>query len=477
MCSGDELERLARAARLEGKLRQPENQLSALRLLQALVVKEIYAAKKQMGLVEARLRKIQEANTAEGRNDDIDKRLDELRKDKEGFRQLISEAGAAARDTKDDLESLRDQVSDEYVKLTADNVRFGKDVRALNKQVSQHQERIKAVESALDDFLAKLPPWQDELTKLNGALARLEPMVRSVYDKAGRQTEGTTIETVSEQEAKIRRFLDIFVPRQEKFLQFLEQLPARSSATLSTASESSTMISESLDGNAVGGGGGGGGRSDNGSDSRTSQLKSPSPLVPSIVPPEPPQQQEQEKKKERGNDKRKRKERDKVRDQAQRIPQDGDPGPPPEARRLLEQYNHFSCSYRAKRPKSEARFVGSFLRRIDARAARLLRERLGSPDSLRWAHVKNAMHRLDGRELFAVLQEGAEGARGETERSGEGDEEPGPLPRDEKEKDKVRGGEGERRGEPEQDRPRKRPRTRAAAREEAAMATATVTSA
>ena len=86
MSSVEERQKLARAARFEQKLQRPENQLSALRLLQALTVKEIYSVKKYLDSVEAELRELQESNTADAvRNEAIEKQLEELQKDKESL--------------------------------------------------------------------------------------------------------------------------------------------------------------------------------------------------------------------------------------------------------------------------------------------------------------------------------------------------------------------------------------------------------
>lgn len=243
MRTEEETQKLVSIARLEDKLQQPGNQLNALRLLQALTVKEVYEAKRQLELVEERFCKLQEANVAEGgRNEGIEKQLDELRKDKEGLRSLISEADATTQNTKDSLESLRTKVSDEYFKLTADNARFGKDIKTLNKQIDRHQEQLSTVESALEDFRSKLPKPQDIAT-LNDTLARLEPMVKSMYDKIDKVSTLTLEEKEALAEAisnqgRVRNFLDTFVPKQEDFFQFLEKLHEANSQAVSSGKNS-----------------------------------------------------------------------------------------------------------------------------------------------------------------------------------------------------------------------------------------------
>ncbi|KAL7629315.1 hypothetical protein AAE478_000835 [Parahypoxylon ruwenzoriense] len=360
MRSAGEMERLASAARFEKKLQHPENQPNALRLLQALIVKEIYGAKKQMGLIEAGFCKIQEANAAEGRrNENVERQLEELRGDKEGFRLLISEAEAATQNTKDDLETLREQVGDEYVKLTADNVKFSKDVKILSKQINNYRDQVGIIEGTLEDFRSKLLSSQEELVKLSATLARLESMVKSTYENVGQKKE-VIAETINDH-AQVRQFLDAFIPRQDKFSQFLEKLPERLSTFPSESAQTESMTEDNV-----------------------------SPQPDSASP---------------------------------------ETQPPPEARRMLEQYNHFSSSYRAKRPKSEARFIRSYLKKIDRRASWLVQKKLQlehpdlvdlleraetsnktdvvifiNVDKLCWNHVKVAMHRIDGKELFPLLK-------------------------------------------------------------------------
>lgn len=373
MRSREETERLTKVARLEGKLQRPENKLNALRLLQVLIVKEIHNAKTQMGLIEARFEKLQEAHAVEGiRNEAIEKQLEEVRKDKASFSLLLSEAKTTTQDTKDGLESLREKVSDEFFKLTADNARFSKDIKTLNRQVGCHQGRLGVVEEALDGFCAKVAESREEVTKLNDTLSRLEPMVKSMYGKL----DGISSVTMDQKEAlretvndhaRIRQFLDSFVPRQEEFFHFLEKLPE---------ANSSAALGESLWGN------------------------SNHPASSASFTPQPP----------------------------------------PKAHQMLEQYNHFSSSYRFKRPKSEARFIRAFLKKIDHRAAWLIQIKLHQeyPDlacqleggaeisrkrkviffisfeRLCWEHVKAIMRGIDGKQLFKLL-EAEEGPDTETD--------------------------------------------------------------
>lgn len=252
MRSAEETQRLSKAARFEDKLQRPKNQLSVLRLLQILTVKEVYGAQEQIALIEAGFRKLQEANAAEGvQNEAIEKQLDELRKDNEGFHQLLSEAEATAKDSKDNLESLRQKVSDEYFGLTADNARFSKDIRTLNKQIDRHWEKVGSVQRAIEYFGSKLPRSHEEIIKLSDTLARLEPMVTSMHEKldgvstlASDQKEAL-VETINDQ-ARIRHFLDAFVPRQDKFFQFLEKLSEMNSPALSTGKDELKINSRGL---------------------------------------------------------------------------------------------------------------------------------------------------------------------------------------------------------------------------------------
>lgn len=367
MRTEEETQKLVSIARLEDKLQQPGNQLNALRLLQALTVKEVYEAKRQLELVEERFCKLQEANVAEGgRNEGIEKQLDELRKDKEGLRSLISEADATTQNTKDSLESLRTKVSDEYFKLTADNARFGKDIKTLNKQIDRHQEQLSTVESALEGFRSKLPKPQD-IAILNDTLARLEPMVKSMYDKIDKVSTLTLEEKEALAEAisnqgRVRNFLDTFVPKQEDFFQFLEKLHEANSQAVSSESFLQGAVNEAS----------------------FNHLSNP--------------------------------------------PSSG-PQPPLKAVQMLEQYNHFSNSYRIKRPKSEAKFIRQYLKKIDRKAAWYIQMKLQQeyPDlveplqraetsnkmavmifvdisKLRWDHVKIIMRRINGKELFGLLE-------------------------------------------------------------------------
>ncbi|KAI1404666.1 hypothetical protein F4819DRAFT_483390 [Hypoxylon fuscum] len=367
MRSAEETQRLSKAARFEDKLQRPKNQLSVLRLLQILTVKEVYGAQEQIALIEAGFRKLQEANAAEGvQNEAIEKQLDELRKDNEGFHQLLSEAEATAKDSKDNLESLRQKVSDEYFGLTADNARFSKDIRTLNKQIDRHWEKVGSVQRAIEYFGSKLPRSHEEIIKLSDTLARLEPMVTSMHEKldgvstlASDQKEAL-VETINDQ-ARIRHFLDAFVPRQDKFFQFLEKLSEMNSPALSTESLLETIATR-------------GDRQRSQSISLGSQ-------------------------------------------------------PPLKALQMLEQYNHFRSSYRLKRPKSDVRFIRSYLKKLDFKAAWLIQTKLHeeysdlvdildnpeksnktdvvifiSLDKLCWDQVKLIMHRINGKELFDLLE-------------------------------------------------------------------------
>lgn len=96
---------------------------------------------------------------------------------------------------------------------------------------------------------------------------------------------------------------------------------------------------------------------------------------------------------------------------------------------MLEQYNHFSNSYRIKRPKSETKFIRQYLKKIDRKAAWYIQMKLQQeyPDlveplqraetsnkmavmifvdisKLRWDHVKIIMRRINGKELFGLLE-------------------------------------------------------------------------
>ncbi|KAI1383230.1 uncharacterized protein F4822DRAFT_419794 [Hypoxylon trugodes] len=366
MHSAGETERLVNAAKLEEKLQKPGNQLNALRLLQALTVKEIYGAKRQLSLIEAGFVKLQEANAKEGiRNKTVEKQLEELRNDKESFRLVISEAESSTQNTKDGLENLRAKVSDEYFKLTADNARFGKDIKTLNKHIDRHREQLSTVEESLGDFRSKLPDPQDIAT-LNDSLLRLETTVKSMYEKL--DTVSTTtfeqkqalLEIASDQ-TRARQSLETFVPKQEDFFQFLRKVTERSSAAVS---DESILNGTTNEGDIISLG----------------------------------------------------------------------PQPPLKAVQMLEQYNHFSNSYRIKRPKSDARFIRQYLKKIDHRAAWLIQMRLQQEypelveplqkaetssktdvmifvniEKISWDHIKIIMRKINGKELFNLLEIAQEG--------------------------------------------------------------------
>ncbi|KAI1416049.1 hypothetical protein F5Y13DRAFT_206980 [Hypoxylon sp. FL1857] len=367
MRSMEETQRLFSAAKLEEKLQQPENQQNALRLLQALTVKEIFAVKRKLDSIEGGLCKLQEANVARGiSNESVENQLENLRKDQESLSVLISETDTTTHDTKDDLESLRAKVGDEYFKLTADNARFSKDIKTLNKQVDRHKEQICTVETALGNFRSQLPEPQ-QITELNDTVARLGPLVTSVYEKLNTacvltldQKKAMT-EALNDQ-ARIRQFLDAFTPRQEDFFQFLEKLPEMNSPTMSEES----ILNRAMD------------------ESRTG-----SQLFNRTL---------------------------------------SGPQPPLKAIQMLEHYNHFSNSYRIKRPKSDARFIRQYLKKIDHKAAWLIQMRLQQEypnlvdilphaetsnktnvmifinvDKLSWDHIKIVMRRINGKELFNLL--------------------------------------------------------------------------
>ncbi|XXG94677.1 translation initiation factor eIF4A [Hypoxylon texense] len=105
------------------------------------------------------------------------------------------------------------------------------------------------------------------------------------------------------------------------------------------------------------------------------------------------------------------------------------PQPPPKALQLLERYNHFSSSYRLKRPKSESRFIRAYLKKIDHVSSWYIQKRLleehpnlvnvlekvetsSSTDvkiflnleKLNWGQVKTIMRRLNCEELFSLLE-------------------------------------------------------------------------
>ncbi|KAI1808303.1 hypothetical protein F4811DRAFT_291054 [Daldinia bambusicola] len=374
MRTAEETQKLVNAAKLEDKLRQPGNQLNALRLLQALTVKEVFEAKRQLDLIEERFCKLQEVEAAGNlRSEGFEKQLEEIRRDKEGIRALISDADTATQNTKDSLESLRSKVSDECFKLTADNARFGKDIKTLSKQIDRHQEKLCHVEEDIKYFRSKLPKTQD-LAALNDTLARLEPMVKSMYDKLDKvstltlQEKQSLADAISEQ-TRVRSFLDAFIPKQDNFFQFLDKLhEANSQAAVSSESLLKTAVDEAS----------------------LNHLSSNPPLPSSSGQ---------------------------------------SPQPPLKATQMLEQYNHFSHSYRIKRPKSEPRFVRQFLKKIDPKAAWYLQAKLRGeyPDladllprpetsgktaaaisidvsRLRWEHVKAVMRRIDGKELFRLLE-------------------------------------------------------------------------
>ncbi|KAI4868508.1 hypothetical protein F4820DRAFT_444919 [Hypoxylon rubiginosum] len=367
MPSAEEAQSIAEDVRLLEKLHQPSNKLKAVRLLQLLTVKEVYGAKERLGLIESELRKLQDASIAGGtRNEDIEKHLKELREDNERFRLLLSEVDATTQNTKASLETLREKVSDEYFRQTAENVRFDKDIRVLNKEFDLQHAKLGSIEKDIMDFRSKVP-GPHEIAKLSDSLARLESIVTTIQAKLDNNSKATSdqrealAETVHDQ-ARVRQGFGAFTPKQEKFVEYLEKLTEAGSPA---NSHKSPLQATADEGN-------------------MKRLPSSIPLGPQ---------------------------------------------PPPKALRLLDQYNHFSCSYRLKRPKSESRFIRAYLKKIDHVSAWFIQKRLleehpnlvdvlenvetsnktgvvifVSLDKLDWGQVKAIMRRINSEEFFSLLE-------------------------------------------------------------------------
>ncbi|KAI1780009.1 hypothetical protein F4818DRAFT_437302 [Hypoxylon cercidicola] len=228
MPSSEETQKLSKDVRLMEKLRQPENKFNALRLLQLLTVQEVYSAKERVSSIESEFRKLQEANVAGGARDEgIEERLEELRKDMDVFRLLLSEVDTTTENIKTDLETVRGKVHDEFFRQKVEDTRFNKDIKVLNKEIDHHHAKISLVEKSIEDVRSKVTGCH-EIAKLSDKLARVESLVTTMQAKLD---SGSTLasdqkkalaETLEEQ-ARVRQYFNAFTPKQEKFVEFLDK--------------------------------------------------------------------------------------------------------------------------------------------------------------------------------------------------------------------------------------------------------------
>ncbi|KAI0176307.1 hypothetical protein GGR52DRAFT_354774 [Hypoxylon sp. FL1284] len=345
--------RLSKQDDLTGKLGLPVNKLNSIRIFQLLKAKEVYSAKERMGIIEAGFRKLQEAFEAGGAcNENIQQQMEELKRDNEGLRQILSTVDTTVQDTRASLADLRGKVSDKLFKQTAENCRFTKDIRVLVHEIRHLHASHGSVEKNLKRFHHQIPNPHD-IAQLDNKLTWLESVVQARLDSSGQRE---TLEDITNIQDPLRQSLGAFTPRQERFVSLLGELTEASEISFHTTANEDDWG------------------------------QFPNPVS-------------------------------------------AGPQPPPKAVRLLDRYNHYSSSYRLKRPRSESKFIKAYLKKIDRVSAwfiqkRLLEEHPGlvrvledvershstgvvifiSLNNLRWEQVKNTMRRVDSKELFSMLE-------------------------------------------------------------------------
>ncbi|KAI1637380.1 hypothetical protein F4809DRAFT_326312 [Biscogniauxia mediterranea] len=361
MGSIEESQKLARAARLNAMLQEPENRIKASSIIQALLVYNVYSTQKDLERIDGEIQKIRDACAAQGDyRQDFAEKQEEIRKDVEGLRTLVSESGGLVQTHGNDLGALSEKVNTFCSQQTAQNTKLSGDIGVVTQTIDNYQQDFDKISKKIENHeSAMVSSQKEDIEKLKAAIEdmrtetdRLRGELSQVpADNQTQQQEA--LEGIMRQQEQSSQFFEQLALKQGAFLDFLQKLaatnnhaeagrteetgasiPAAASSTPSpTPTPTLTIASTPTP-----------------TPSPTPTAAAPAPVFSSSSSPAP----------------------------AAAVGAAGQPASA-EVLRFWKTFCRYHKSHRARAPRSEASFVRYFLKNLHPAAAAFVRARLPPP--------------------------------------------------------------------------------------------------
>ncbi|KAI1083219.1 hypothetical protein F5B20DRAFT_577604 [Whalleya microplaca] len=346
-------------------------QLDWNQLSQAWTLKSIKCMLHKLDLMEGMMRDIQGAKAAET--------LEELQKDVESLRKLYHDVEPGVRTTNKSLQVLNDQVNYHYRHLNENIGKAGEKIESVTDTLHRQQKHIDITQESIKATQSSVSAQEEEMKILNDSLIEVTRSVQSLDDKLGSLHK--TFEQKSMVASEEKEIIENLVDGQAQFQDSLNRLAPFQERLLQF-------------------------------------------LEPPLIPNSPVNQNDPRPEKPISNN-------DATMSKAPTCL--GRRSPPAAAKQMLEKYAKFRKSYMAHRPKSEARFIRGYLRKLDSRIAWFIQKELQKDypdlvevletetwsktgaaifinvDKLSWQHVKDTMHRTNYKPLYDLLDRDLDG--------------------------------------------------------------------
>ncbi|KAI1501788.1 hypothetical protein F5X99DRAFT_191903 [Biscogniauxia marginata] len=385
MGSTEEGQRLARAAKLNLMLQEPDNRTKASSIVQALLVYNVCNTQKELERIDGEIQRIRDVCAAQGdHRREFAEKQEEIRRDVDGLRLLVSEAGGIAQTHGDDLGALTEKVNSLCSEQTTHTAKLSRDIQFMAQTIDSCQQDFDRARKTIEEHeLARVAAQREEVEKLRAAIEDM----RTETDRLRQELSREPTSSQKQQEA-----LDDIVRQQEQSSQFFEQLASKQGVFLDFLEKLPVGPPDLLDSAA-----GGGGTDKPATTTPTTTSTPPTTITPSAST-------------------------------STSAPAPTNTAQPVSAEvvRFWKTFCRYRKSYRARAPRSDESFVWYFLKNLDPRAAAFMRGRLGREhpdvvrppgrgsrdvfsisdegevfvsDGLAWHHVEQTVHNLDMREL------------------------------------------------------------------------------
>ncbi|KAI0594438.1 hypothetical protein F4775DRAFT_573756 [Biscogniauxia sp. FL1348] len=234
MGSIEESQKLARAAKLNAMLQEPENRIKASSIIQALLVHNVYNTQKDLERISEEMQKIRDACAAQGDyRQDFAEKQEEIRKDVEGLRTLVIESGGLAQNNGADLGALSEKVNSLYSQQTSQNAKLSGDIGFVTQTIDNYQQDFDKMRKKIEDYeSARVSSQKGELERLRAAIEdmrtetdRLRGELSQVPVDNQRQQQGL-LEGIIRRQEQSSRFFEQLALKQGTFLDFLQKLAA-----------------------------------------------------------------------------------------------------------------------------------------------------------------------------------------------------------------------------------------------------------
>ncbi|KAI5926816.1 hypothetical protein F4810DRAFT_489843 [Camillea tinctor] len=374
MGSNEESQKLARAAKLNAMLQEPENRIKASSIIQALLVYNVHSTQKDLERIDGEIQKIRDNCAAQGNyRQDFAEKQEELRKDIEGLRLLISESGGLAQTHGDKLGALSEKVNSFYSQQTTQNTKLGEDIEFVTRTINDYQQDFDRMRKKIEDLeFGRITPQKEEIEKLRAALEDMKSETDRLRKELsqtptdGQKQQQETLQGIMRQQEQSSQFFEQLSLKQAAFLDFLQKLAANSIEADDRAGEAQVNKPAASP-----------------TPSPTPTLTpapTSTPTTPATAPISSPTATPTPTSASTSS-------------RAQQQPV------APEVVKFWKTFCRYRKSYRARAPRSEASFVRYFLKNLDAAAASFVQTRLPSSSSSSWDQVEEMVQNLDMREL------------------------------------------------------------------------------